>query len=490
MKIAYIILTCEKYFTTRVKYQLNTFLKYVAKEDVYYLTSKMDEQNRQFGWGAADDYNSLPDKVIDFFKNMNIDYDWYFFLDDDTFVFVNRLKDLLSVYNTNRNIYLGKKRNHIKNEWSTYMSGGAGYILSNSLYKSLIKYVRETPIEKIKLHTCIDLCKGIWIHEIGKTQKVVAISNDAFHHENHNNNENCREDYKKELELEVAITFHQVRDEQLFNFYNNILNKESTVFVTLTNYAYLNRAKKTIKQIRNNGLWDGKIILITTDFDLDEEFKLECKITEKKFPLIDKSEMISKIGNGFSDGDRREITKITQWEKLHLFDEYFANWERVIFLDAGISVLDSVQNLLDLEFRNYFLCGNDNGDSEIRYGNKVFDCQLTKDRPDVKYALTLEFGTEMLNSEYFLNCMWVYDTEILKKVKKQDFVDVMNKYPLFRTNEMGVMNVLLHFKHKLWKGFPEKAQNGKYLFDWCESNRPGTQWYNYCFIKYANTHWY
>jgi hypothetical protein len=62
----------------------------------------------------------------------------------------------------------------------------------------------------------------------------------------------------------------------------------------------------------------------------------------------------------------------------------------------------------------------------------------------------------------------------------------MNRYPVCKTNEMGIMNLLFHFKYNLWREFPEKATNGKYLFDWCESNREKekTTWRDYCFIKY------
>ncbi len=63
----------------------------------------------------------------------------------------------------------------------------------------------------------------------------------------------------------------------------------------------------------------------------------------------------------------------------------------------------------------------------------------------------------------------------------------MNKYPLFLTNEMGVMNLLLAMKYKIWKPFPYVVDNGKYLFDWCELNRNGTDWKKYCFIKYPVT---
>jgi hypothetical protein len=63
----------------------------------------------------------------------------------------------------------------------------------------------------------------------------------------------------------------------------------------------------------------------------------------------------------------------------------------------------------------------------------------------------------------------------------------MNKYTFCKTNEMGIMNIILHFKYNLWERMPIKASNGKILFDWCELNNPNTTWKDYCFIKYPAT---
>jgi hypothetical protein len=84
--------------------------------------------------------------------------------------------------------------------------------------------------------------------------------------------------------------------------------------------------------------------------------------------------------------------------------------------------------------------------------------------------------------------MWVYDTSILEICNKEQLIDAMNKYTVCKTNEMGIMNLIFHFKYKLWKEFPLKASNGKYLFEWCELNHSFyTTWRDYCFIKYPLT---
>jgi len=113
---------------------------------------------------------------------------------------------------------------------------------------------------------------------------------------------------------------------------------------------------------------------------------------------------------------------------------------------------------------------------------------LSYDNEEKIELIKCDFGNEIFDSYHMLNCMWVYDTSILKICNKEDLIIAMNKYTVCKTNEMGIMNLLFHFKYKLWKEFPLKASNGKYLFEWCELNHSFyTTWSDYCFIKYPVT---
>jgi hypothetical protein len=90
----------------------------------------------------------------------------------------------------------------------------------------------------------------------------------------------------------------------------------------------------------------------------------------------------------------------------------------------------------------------------------------------------------MMDSTYFLNCIWIYDTSL--GIQKQWFVDLIAKYPIWKTNEMGVMNVVLAFDKRLWTPMPlfdEGSQ--RILFDWTERN--GRRWDAYIVLKYPRT---
>jgi len=496
MKICYIISTCNKYLETRVQYQMETMFKNVNKEDIYYLTSTLNIEQRQFGWYTLDHQENVVGKHIYFIHNMNIpDYDWYVFMHDDTFIFENRLQNLLKNYDSNESYYIGNELDHIKDKYCEYMSGKAGCILSKDLYARITSYIKKVGMNEAYYHVIntefhdSDLCVGLWIKEIAKEDAVTRVKhNDLFHNDLHTNDD----------QLSNAISFHKVTSKELYDFYTEKDSTEKkapldaecasvdapTVFALVTDSKYFSKAKRTIIDLRSKGTWQGDIVLITIDFDLNANFKDFYNIIEAKFPQIDKSELLSKIGpNGFSNSDNREIHKLNQWEKLHIFDDYFTKWSRVVFLDAGLRILDNVSYLLEIDYKGKILAPKDGK----LYNDQEFNCQLSYDRPELIDELKNEFGEDSLKQNYFLNCIWIYDTSILKICNKEQLIDAMNKYTFCRTNEMGVMNIILHLKHKLWARLPIKASNGKILFDWCELNNSNTNWREYCYIKYPVT---
>ena len=372
------------------------------------------------------------------------------------------------------------------------------------MYALITEYVRKigkneaySPLINLQNQWCDDLCIGIWIQEIAKTNKtnkINQLNNNLFHLAEHEN----------ETQLIDAITFHKVITKEQYEFYTSIAEKDTiiekkvnqisdvilqdnsdTVFTLVTDLNYFNKAKRTIIDLRSKGNWNGDIVLVTTDFDLNANFKDFYNVTEKKFPQIDKSILLFKIGeSGFVDTtDKREINKLLQWEKLHVFDDYFSKWSRVVFLDAGLRLLDDVKYLLEIDYKNKILAPKD---GKIDY-DQAFNCQLSYDKPELIDSLKSEFGEKILTSNYMLNCMWIYDTNIIKLCDKNQLIEAMNKYTFCKTNEMGIMNILFTFKYNLWERLPIKASNGKILFDWCELNNSNTNWRDYCYIKYPVT---
>jgi len=262
-----------------------------------------------------------------------------------------------------------------------------------------------------------------------------------------------------------------------------------TVVVTLTDKGYFHKCKRTLLDIRSRGEWTGDLVLITVDFDAPPNFLDFYRITQKRISHIDCSNVLEayKTRPIRPTCDNREFAKLTQWDKFYAFDPFFAQWDKVIFVDSGLRVLDKIQYLAELPCDNVLMAPDDAApyDTSKRFGGII----ETDRNPEVVSRLFEEYGEGILKERYFLNCIWMYDTKLLQQITFQELVDAMNKYPICRCNEMTIMNLIITFKHKLWQPFPEFASNGKRLFGWTEWDRNygrGT-WRDFCFIKYPTT---
>ena len=474
MKICYIISTYNKYLDDKIIFQMNSFLKHINNNDIYYLIQTKNEDVKYININNSD--NNIY-KYFNLFRDVKIEnkYDWYIFINDDTFIFHNRLIKLLKNYNCNENYYIGKLLDEYEQDYCIYMSINAGFIISKNLYNLIINLINDD-IEKAILHWTSDICIGLYINEISKNNSINSIYNNNFNDLIPNNIEL----------LDNSISCGKIIEFNQWNFLNTISEKEMTVCVVLSDKYYKNKVMTTINDLRTVGNWKGTIIHINIGYNLDIEFKYLNNVKEIDFPLIDKTNLLEKIGkDGFKNSDKREINKLTQWEKFHVFDDYFKKWSRVIYFDAGLRIFDDIKCLLNLDYKNKIVAPDDCYNS-----SNIFKQQIVFDNQEYINIFQNDYSNynKIYNSNYFLNCIWIYDTKILDICNKNELIDCMNKYPICRTNEMTIMNILFHFKYNLWNPFPIKTLTSnnqiKYLFEWCEIKNSGTTVNDYCFIKY------
>jgi len=255
-----------------------------------------------------------------------------------------------------------------------------------------------------------------------------------------------------------------------------------TAFVTLTDQSYYHKALQTIEELRTNGEWKGDIVLVAVDF---EPSKINNIIVHKvnhidHQPLWDewKIHPIKKMD------DNRHYNKVYQWDKLYLFTEFFNQWERIVFLDAGLRVCDNVNALLSLDYKGKILAPDDSDpyDNGKRL-NTQFDLEANKMATNL---LNYDYENWM-TEKYFINCMFLFDTQLIE-LKTFDYMKMMMyKYPISLCNEMGIMNLYFTIYKKVWVAFPQKI-NDKYLFGWCELNyKENPKWQDFHFIKYSVT---
>lgn len=256
----------------------------------------------------------------------------------------------------------------------------------------------------------------------------------------------------------------------------------STVFVTLSDESYFPKAAQTIQELRNNGKWYGDVVFIAVDFEPDIQNVIVYKTTHINTDGLLESFRKHPIR---PMPDNRHFTKLYQWDKLQVFKPFFRRWERVVFLDAGLRVFDSVEPLLNLEWKGKFLAPDDSDPYDN--GNR-FRVQLDMvANPEVTEKLLVEYSNEILEQRYFINCIFIFDTTLIDKISYQEMENAMNKYPICMCNEMGIMNLIFAYKLHVWAPFPQRVGE-KYLFGWCERNyREQPDWRSFHFIKYSVT---
>jgi hypothetical protein len=74
-----------------------------SSSDYVVITSSIEDE-KSFKCNCGDDYTSTAEKVKSFIKNYQFeDYDWYFLIDDDVFVFPERFENYIEEKNIDPN---------------------------------------------------------------------------------------------------------------------------------------------------------------------------------------------------------------------------------------------------------------------------------------------------------------------------------------------------------------------------------------------------
>jgi hypothetical protein len=228
VKIKFITLTCEKYHDSRVSKIRQTWGN---AQDVTFL-SDLNIGDDIIGYEhLPKGYENIHYKYSEFFRtNSDLSYDWYFFTDDDTYVNIKNINDLLKNYKPTESICIGvygelhpdatdKHGNHtgfplytIKGEGTnlplTYPSGGAGFILSVESMKRINQYL-NTISDSPRCYNS-DVTIGFWIRNAG----IVGVNVDGFWWTNPDELKHSNENIKN------SYTYHYVNEKMMEDLYN------------------------------------------------------------------------------------------------------------------------------------------------------------------------------------------------------------------------------------------------------------------------------
>lgn len=203
-KILYLLLHTQKH-GDRYNNCVNTWLQ---GQDYLFYSDHEDLEKNIIKVSNRNDYGSNEEKFVNVVKTLPeeyLDYEWYYFGDNDTFVNTKKLESILDTLDTNK--FHGQKIccwSGDKDMW--YLSGGAGKLVSHQNYIEMRDKIeiRETGLA--------DVCMGKYMKENGKEMEGSELfKSQPPHH--YDLNFTDAKDY---------VSFHYIKSmEDMNNLYEN-----------------------------------------------------------------------------------------------------------------------------------------------------------------------------------------------------------------------------------------------------------------------------
>ena len=237
--------------------------------------------------------------------------------------------------------------------------------------------------------------------------------------------------------------------------HNSTIGEKSIAICVVGNFRYLSKHLNTfINQVRNEGCYSGPILILTSRLTLKSLIPLDDRsnLTFFTFKKIKFSKLAEKSLKILDTGDQpnRHVTKNFQWHKLHLFDEKLKKWGYIFYMDINMKIHSDINPILDLKEKT-ILFANEDSNYE---NNWKLSGQFDASHPQY-LELKKNFNLNVTN--YFQTGILFFDTEIIKNNTKNDLIDLVEKYPISKTNEQGIMNLYFYFIKNIYKTLPRKV---------------------------------
>ena len=247
--------------------------------------------------------------------------------------------------------------------------------------------------------------------------------------------------------------------------------------ILMCNKSYLIKAKNTINQIREVGKYEDDIVLLIGNDLKDEKLSIDNVII-KYFPDIDRRSINEILRYKPVSLDGREFSKSFQWHKIHIFDIYFKQWKKCLYMDAGMHIFNPIDKIVDLDCKNKLLAHSD--------AYPVFEWKLKIQFDDKQFPELYEelYSNYNLEIDYFQSGILLYDTNIIEDNTTEELLKLSNKYINSKANEQGIMNIYFNCIKQIWEPIKIKDEDQYYYDYWERGNLKCT---DYIMLKYPKT---
>lgn len=254
-----------------------------------------------------------------------------------------------------------------------------------------------------------------------------------------------------------------------------------SVVVLCTDQKDAGRAEGTIRQLRTRGKWAGALVWVAIGFEPRQRFVDEWRVRVLRRHAVDTLWLWElRQRHPFHGTDGREKNKLIQFSKWRVFDRELKLYRSLLYIDAGMRVNHPVAPVFRIPHKGRIVAPDDRFPFDDP--SKDFRRQWDNGSMPEKHAeLERCHGADLDRKAYFLNCVWLMDTALIRPDTQACLLGLARRFPISRTNEMAVMN--LHFGDA-WSPPPERLDNGLRIFDWTE--RDGRDTNSYVMVKYSN----
>ena len=175
MKLIIFIHTCEAYETKRAKLLEKSWA--LTNLQIIFITDNPHSKLLNHIYVGAYEkgvtyHPTTVKKMIDIWLTYYADYDYYMMIDDDSYVFVNKLIDFLSSLNAQDCLMIGDIANWIKidpSHWNPdkqwWLGGGAGIVFTKS---ALVEFKRLYTTGEITIKN-----HDVWLHDLYLKSKII-----------------------------------------------------------------------------------------------------------------------------------------------------------------------------------------------------------------------------------------------------------------------------------------------------------------------------
>lgn len=213
-------------------------------------------------------------------------------------------------------------------------------------------------------------------------------------------------------------------------------NKKNLI-VTIADDKYIDYSKQLFSSILKNSNWKGDLMLLTTKIDLKTKKLFESKgilVKKVNYPII--KEWV-KTTNSKTHPQTISL-------KFELFDTYFKNWNKIIYLDTDIIVKTNINDLLKTKKFSAV---------EHNYSETIKDELIHNSKSSEENNKYLKFSKKINLSKQTLNSgVFCINTKIITSDLKSKIIKTYKKYA--KISKFSEQTILSIFFYDIWEKKP------------------------------------